>query len=306
MLTSAIEEGTKVGAVCLGTFDGVHLGHQAIMHKTCEIASEKGALAAVFTFYPHPGHTLGKQPVQTITTRKQRARLFAASGIDLLVEHPFTTEFSSLDPESFVRDVLWSQFKDATLVAGFNYTFGYRAQGNVETLRSLGQHYGFAVLEVPPVLIGGEVVSSTRLRREISLGNLKEVSQCLGRDFSLQGSVVAGDGRGRKLGFPTANLHFTPEQMIPPSGVYVVYAEEYGYGVGNLGRRPTFPQADITFEVHFFSPTGTLYGHEIEIAVLSFLRPERKFPDPTALRLQVSEDIARATRYSLAHAAVKC
>jgi len=306
LIGATIEADRRVGAVCLGTFDGVHLGHQEIFRQAKEISKKNNMLATVFTFYPHPAHAVGKAFIQTITTRKQRAGLVAASGIDLLVEYPFTSDFASLDPESFVRDVLVSQFGGSTLVVGFNYTFGHRAEGDVSLLRSLGAQYGFEVVEVQPVMAGGQVVSSTRLRREISLGNLEEVQLCLGREFSLAGSVARGDGRGYKLGFPTANLHFSPEQVLPPCGVYVVYSKEWGYGVGNLGRRPTFPQAEITFEVHFFSSPGDLYGEEIEVDLLRFQRPEIRFSDPLALQRKVSEDIAEALSHSLAHAASKC
>jgi len=296
----------RIGAVCLGTFDGVHLGHQEIFRQAKAIANGKNFLAAVFTFYPHPGQAVGRAFSQTISTRKQRAALITASGIDLLVEHPFTSEFSALGPENFVRDILLPQFRGATMVVGFNYTFGHRALGNVSVLRSLGEKYDFEVVEVNPVLVDGQVVSSTRLRRDIALGNMDAVRLCLGREFSLAGSVSRGDGRGHTLGFPTANLHLSSEQVLPPCGVYTVYSKKWGYGVGNLGRRPTFPQTEITFEVHFFQSPGDLYGEEIEVELIRFQRPEIKFVNPSALQQKVSEDIAEAVCHSLAHSASKC
>ncbi|MBS3872677.1 MAG: riboflavin biosynthesis protein RibF [Firmicutes bacterium] len=299
MLISALDQSMKIGAVCLGTFDGVHLGHQAIFKKTCEVARQRQGLSVVFTFYPHPGAMVGRNQVGSITTRQQRARLIAECGLDLLIEHPFTAEFASLSPEQFVHEVLLRSFPKATVVAGFNYRFGHAAQGNVEILRTLGERHSFSVVEVPPVFVDGAIVSSTRVRQDILAGNFASITACLGRVFALQGAVGTGDGRGRTLGFPTANVHFLPEQVLPPSGVYAVFSRELGYGVANLGKRPTFPQASTTLEVHFFSPTPDLYGQELEVELLHYLRPESRFADQESLRLQIAKDIADASVYTL-------
>jgi len=289
----------KIGAVCLGTFDGVHLGHQAIFQKTRELATQRNGLAVVFTFHPHPGTMVGRNQVGAITTRQQRVRLIAACGMDVLIEHPFTTEFSSLNPAQFVDEVLVKSFRGATVVAGFNYRFGQAAQGDTSLLRALGVQHSFEVVEVPPVFVDGAVASSTRVRQDILAGNLANIAACLGRGFALQGAVGTGDGRGRVLGFPTANLHFAPEQVLPPSGVYAVFSPIWGYGVGNLGTRPTFPQANITLEVHFFSPTPDLYEQELEIELIHYLRPEKRFADQESLRQQIKQDIADAEVYTL-------
>ena len=299
MLITILEKAMKIGAVCLGTFDGVHLGHQAIFQKTRELATQRNGLAVVFTFHPHPGTMVGRNQVGAITTRQQRVRLIAACGMDVLIEHPFTTEFSSLNPAQFVDEVLVKSFRGATVVAGFNYRFGQAAQGDTSLLRALGVQHSFEVVEVPPVFVDGAVASSTRVRQDILAGNLANIAACLGRGFALQGAVGTGDGRGRVLGFPTANLHFAPEQVLPPSGVYAVFSPIWGYGVGNLGTRPTFPQANITLEVHFFSPTPDLYEQELEIELIHYLRPEKRFADQESLRQQIKQDIADAEVYTL-------
>jgi len=299
LLITILEKAMKIGAVCLGTFDGVHLGHQAIFQKTRELATQRNGLAVVFTFHPHPGTMVGRNQVGAITTRQQRVRLIAACGMDVLIEHPFTTEFSSLNPAQFVDEVLVKSFRGATVVAGFNYRFGQAAQGDTSLLRALGVQHSFEVVEVPPVFVDGAVASSTRVRQDILAGNLANIAACLGRGFALQGAVGTGDGRGRVLGFPTANLHFAPEQVLPPSGVYAVFSPIWGYGVGNLGTRPTFPQANITLEVHFFSPTPDLYEQELEIELIHYLRPEKRFADQESLRQQIKQDIADAEVYTL-------
>jgi len=299
LLIVELEKAKKIGAVCLGTFDGVHLGHQAIFQKTRELAAQRQGLAAVFTFHPHPGTLVGRNQVGAINTRRQRVRLIAGCGMDVFIEHPFTAEFASLNPEQFVHEVLVKSFAGATVVAGFNYRFGCAAQGDIRVLRSLGARHSFDVVEVPPVFVGGMVASSTRVRQDILAGNLDNIAACLGRAFSLQGLVATGDGRGRTLGFPTANVHFSPGQVLPPSGVYAVFSPDFGYGVGNLGRRPTFPQDNITLEVHFFSPTPDLYDQELEVELLHYLRPEKRFADQESLRWQIKQDIADALAYSL-------
>ncbi|MDP3488167.1 MAG: riboflavin biosynthesis protein RibF, partial [Bacillota bacterium] len=301
--TSMKELRGSIGAVCLGTFDGVHLGHQAIMAEGVKISRQSGKRSAVFTFHPHPSTLTGRGPVSVITTREQRARLMAASGIDVVVEHPFTAAFAGMSPEEFVQRILLEGFGPIPFVAGFNYNFGNQASGTIETLTELGIQYGFEVARVEPVHVGGHVVSSTRVRKLVQSGELSAAKACLGRNFSLAGTVMHGDGRGRTLGFPTANVHFSVEQVLPPCGVYLLNSSEYGVGVANLGLRPTFPQQGITLEVHFLRKLEQeIYDHHIEVDILEYLRPEQAFSDEQALRSQVFCDIQRAVELSKRHA----
>lgn len=285
----------NIGAVCLGTFDGVHLGHQAIIQEAKRLSRSIGKGVAVFTFFPHPSAYTGRGPISTINTREQRARLMSYYGADEVIEHPFSMDFAALSPRAFVEDILLKNFGRVYFVAGFNYTFGHKAGGNIDTLRALGEELGFGVSQVDPVNVDGSVVSSTRVRKHLLAGELSLAAKCLGRKFSLCGSVQPGDKRGRTLGFPTANVHFLTEQVLPPSGVYLLRSKLYGIGVGNLGIRPTFPQQGITLEAHFIEKLEReIYGEELELEMLEYLRPERAFESPDALRLQVSMDIEQA------------
>lgn len=299
-------ERINISAVALGSFDGVHVGHQAILRRAVSIAREVGGLSAVFTFHPHPGMVTGRNGSGTITSRQQRRQLIEACGIDVLIEHPFTAHFAALSPLQFLEEVLLKAFNAQNFVAGFNYTFGHQAAGDIALFKRFGRQHRFFVHEIAPVFVLGEIVSSTRVRRLIEQGELEAAAQCLGRRFSLRGEVTVGDGRGRKLGFPTANVRLAPLQVLPPFGVYLVYAQKLGFGVANLGVRPTFPLASQGLEVHFLSPGQglDLYGHDIEVELVEYLRAERVFSGPEELRAQVEQDIARARR--LAYCNAKC
>lgn len=298
-LTSVSNIKESIGAVCLGTFDGVHLGHQAIIAEAVNLSRELGLKSAALTFYPHPSSLTGRGTLGEINDRSQRSALLKKHGIDVVVEHPFTPDFASLSPREFVQDILLEIFGSAIFVAGFNYTFGHKASGTITTLRELGESFGFAVSQVEPVLVDGEVVSSTRVRRLIQSGDLLSVQQCLGRQFSLVGRVLHGDGRGRTLGFPTANVHFSAKQVLPPHGVYLVQSSRYGIGVANLGVRPTFPQENVTLEIHFLCDLSSeLYDCEVEVQLLEYLRPERAFSSAEDLKQQVMQDISQAKQMS--------
>jgi len=296
----------NISAVALGSFDGVHVGHQAILRHAFGVAKQANGLSAVFTFYPHPSMVTGRNGSGTISTQNQRSKLIEGCGIDILVEHPFTSDFALLSPERFLVEVLLNSFAAPNFVAGFNYTFGHQGAGDISLLKRLGEQHQFLVHEIPPVVVAGELVSSTRVRRQIERGELDAAASSLGRRFSLQGEVAVGDGRGRKLGFPTANVSLDRRQVLPPFGVYLVFSNHLGFGVANLGIRPTFPLANRRLEVHFLDlslPTD-LYGQELEVELVHYLRPEQAFEDSDELQKQVEHDIARARALALSSA--KC
>lgn len=296
MITATTVQGLKgqVGAVALGMFDGVHVGHQKILGEAVHLASRVGKLSAALTFYPHPAVALGFT-VHLLTSTVQRRALIAQQGIDILIEHPFTEQFSQQSPRAFV-EYLAQELGVLDLVVGFNYTFGRQAAGSVTTLRELADSYGLRVHEVPAVELEGEVVSSTRIRGLVERGALQEAALCLNRPFSLQGIVAEGDRRGRTLGFPTANITFSHLPILPPFGVYVVRSPIYGFGVGNLGRRPTFPLSKPNFEVFFLDTQilHSLYGEALEVELLAYLREERRFSSGEELKVQVLSDIEMA------------
>jgi riboflavin kinase/FMN adenylyltransferase len=285
----------------LGNFDGTHLGHQAIVRGAVTRARELAAKAIVLTFEPHPVAVLApdRAPamVQTLHDRLASLREF---GVDVTVLQRFTLDFAKLEPEAFVRDFLVRHLELAHVVVGYNVNFGRARAGTAETLKELGERFGFAVDVVGPVTAPGERehVSSTRLRALIAAGDMPGARRLLGRAYGLRGRVVVGDRRGRTLGFPTANLHLRRGLLLPPDGVYAVRgATATGTGlpgVLNIGVRPTFGGARRTIEVHLIDFTGDLYGTWLRVDVVERLRGEARFDGPDALRRAIADDVTRA------------
>jgi len=284
----------------LGNFDGVHRGHQEILATAVRHAAEKDAQPAVLTFEPHPIAVLApdKAPpiIQSLHDRLETIR---GHGIATIVLQRFTREFAAMDPEAFVRDFLLRHIELAHVVVGYNVNFGRDRAGTSETLRTLGVRLGFGVDVVGPVVADGEEVSSTRLRDAIRQGDMPRAHGLLGRPYAFRGRVVAGDRRGRTLGFPTANLHLKPGLLIPPDGVYAILADVGGterQGVLNVGIRPTFGGRRRTIEAHLLDFDGDLYRRWLVVRVVERLRGEATFAGPDALRAAIADDIARARR----------
>ena len=284
----------------LGTFDGVHRGHQAIIETAVRRAAEQGGRPVVLTFEPHPIAVLvpDRAPpiIQSLHDRLETVR---ALGVDTVVLQRFTREFAAMDPEVFVRDFLLRYVELGHVVVGYNVNFGRDRAGTSETLRVLGARFGFGVDVVGPVVADGEEVSSTRLRDAIRKGDMPRAQRLLGRPYAFRGRVVAGDRRGRTLGFPTANLHLKPGLLIPPDGVYAVVADVDGAeraGVLNVGIRPTFGGRRRTIEAHLLDFDGDLYRRWLVVRVVERLRGETTFAGPDALRAAIGDDIARARR----------
>lgn len=289
------ESATQPLCMAIGMFDGLHLGHQAVIGRTVSRARNEGALALVATFDQHPAKVIGPHHAPpAIQTLSQRLRCFAGLGINATWLIHFDRTFSEKSAEEFVRDAVRKFPGLRVVLVGEKFRFGHRRQGTVEFLRNLGRELGFEVEAVPSVNLNGEPVSSTRIRREIRAGHLDEVGALLGRPYALAGKVVEGDRLGRQLGFPTANLA-VEGMAVPPNGVYAAHAEAGGWSgpaVVNIGFRPTVerhPQL-IRVEAHLIGFDGEIYGEEIELFFLRFLRSERKFDDIGGLRAQISED----------------
>lgn len=288
----------KLGALALGMFDGVHLGHAAILSRAMSVARQKGLLSAVMTFRPHPVAFFGYD-LPLLSGPQQSRRHMYSSGIDIIVEHPFTAAIATMTPDEFV-DYLAASLSGVDLVAGFNYTFGRNGLGTLHSLRELGESYGMIVHEIGPVQAGGITVSSTRIRRLVEEGRLQAARELLGHEFALEGLVVRGDGRGSKLGFPTANIRFDYTPVLPPYGVYLVRSPEAGFGVSNLGVRPTYPLQMPQLETFFLdSQTGNLYGRTLEVELIDFIRPEMSFASADELVSKVRHDIAVAREHIL-------
>ena len=306
-LASQREKLTRV-VLTLGNFDGVHLGHQAILRAAAARARELGGQAVVLTFEPHPMAVLAPEKAPLIIQPlHDRLAAIRELGVDVAVLQRFTHLFAALEPEAFVRDFLCRHLELRQVVVGYNVNFGRNRAGSGETLRTLGAALGFGVDVVGPVSVPdgtrAEQVSSTRLRELLREGNMPGARRLLGRPHALRGRVVMGDQRGRTLGFPTANLHVRPGVLLPPDGVYAVLAEVDGRshpGVLNIGVRPTFAGRRRTIEAHLLDFDGDLYRRWLVVKLTVRLRGEMTFSGPEALRTAIAADVARA-RQELAH-----
>jgi riboflavin kinase/FMN adenylyltransferase len=281
----------------LGNFDGVHLGHRAIVERALAEARASGGQVAVLTFEPHPLAVLvpDKAP-PLLQSLADRLRALRALDVDVVVLKRFTRAFAALTPEEFVRE-MGQRLELRHVVVGPNVSFGRNRAGTVDTLRTLGGHLGFAVDVVGPVMVDGKAVSSTFVRQAVGAGDMRQVRRLLGRTYALRGRVVQGERRGRTLGFPTANLLLRSNLVTPPDGVYAVLADLDGRraaGVLNIGVRPTFAGRRRTVEVHVLDFVGDLYGRVLAVEVIDRLRGEMTFAGPEALRAAISADVARA------------
>jgi len=282
----------------LGNFDGVHVGHQEIVGRAVREARNVGGQAIALTFEPHPIAVLAPERAPPILqSLHDRLALLRDLGLGVTVLERFTRRFAALSPDAFVEDFLLRHLELLHVVVGYNVTFGRNRAGSVETLRELGARRGFAVDVVGPVSVDGEDVSSTRLRTLLLAGDVARARRLLGRPHALRGRVVAGDRRGRTLGFPTANLHLRSHLVLPADGVYAVRANVDGRrrdGVLNIGVRPTFAGRRRTVEVHLLDFTGDVYGAWLVVELVERLRGEVAFAGPDALRAAIAADVARA------------
>jgi riboflavin kinase/FMN adenylyltransferase len=282
-----------------GVFDGMHLGHQAVLSTALEQARRTDGTAVALTFDPHPASILRPDaPQRILSSTELKLRLMSDLGIAAALVVEFTPAFAATGAEEFIRNLAASPKKLAGICVGEGWRFGHARRGDANLLHTLGAELGFSTTAVEPVRIGGAVVSSTAIRASLEKGDLASVSQFLGRNYSIPGTVLKGRGMGRQLGFPTANIGNHGEQF-PPDGVYAVRAildgQEIG-GVANIGVRPTVTDSrERVLEVHLFDFSADIYGRSIEIAFLHYLRPEKKFPDPGELRRAIEAD-ARSAR----------
>lgn len=283
-------------SVSLGNFDGVHVGHQAIIGKTVESAHNDQRDAIVYTFDPHPRVVLHKAPdIPRITTLTERADILEHMGIDVLILAEFTKEFASQAPMEFVRNVLVEELGAREIFVGENYRFGRNRAGTPETLKDVAPEMGFKVEVVPCTNLGDERVSSSRIREHLLNGEICTANRLLGREFTLEGRVIHGHHRGKTIGFPTANIK-PPEKLTPPDGVYAAYCRvgENTYpAVMNIGSNPTFADRRVSYEVHILDFDGDLYGDTIKVYLADRLRGEAKFDSVEQLKAQIRDDIHR-------------
>ena len=281
--------------VTIGTFDGVHVGHQKILSRLIETAKAQNKKSVLLTFFPHPRMVLQKDvKLELINTIDEKAERLEKIGLDYLVIHPFSKDFSRLTALDFVRDILVNSLKTSKLIIGYDHHFGKNREGNIQQLSEYSLMYDYEVEEIPAQDIDEVSVSSTKVRKALHEGDLKTANNYLGYSFSVQGKVVNGKKLGGKIGYPTANIDVKEGyKLIPKTGVYVVSSEiknQVFYGMMNIGYRPTVKGVNQTIEVHFFDYQGDLYDQHLSVKLHHYLREEQKFESVDKLILQLHID----------------
>jgi riboflavin kinase/FMN adenylyltransferase len=293
----------RPSVVTVGSYDGVHLGHQHLLRGMQEAAARLGCATALVTFHPQPRAVLAPHlPVHYLTTPAEKIALLDELGLDLMAILPFTRETARTSALDFVRGLV-TRLEMRQLWVGPDFAMGRNRAGDIPTLRKIGQDIGYEVHVVEPLVQGGEVVSSTRIRHLLMRGEVRQAAALLGRYPTLSGQVAQGAQRGRLLGFPTANLAVPPERAIPADGVYACYVWVEGQrypAVTNVGVRPSFADSQRTIEAHLLDFSGDLYGLDLKMAFVERLRPEKRFNDLQELVSQIRSDAQRAAEL-LAH-----
>jgi len=301
----SLEKPLERCVLTVGNFDGLHVGHRRIITTVTGRARAFEGEAAVYTFEPHPRKVLQPERApRLLTTLEQKLELFAAAGVDVAIIEPFDREFAKLPAERFVREVLFERIAPLEVYVGYDFRYGRDREGSMRTLTELGPHLGFAVTIVPELKLGSRDVNSTRIRELLELGNVSEAAQLLGRPYTIRGQVVAGQRRGRTLGFPTLNLA-ADNEVLPQAGVYAGCVRFLDAGtpplgsehraVINVGQRPTFGDVDRPLtEAHLLDFSADIYGRRVEVAFVERLRAEQRFESVDALRAQIARDAATA------------
>ena len=286
---------SRAAVVTIGTFDGVHIGHRKILDRLIRQAEKKGLYSTVLTFFPHPRMVLQQDSgLKLLNTLEEKIAILEETGLDCLVIHPFTKEFSRLTAEEFVVDNLFHELNARKVIIGYDHRFGRNRTADIGDLREYGNELGFEVEEIPAQEINEVSVSSTKIRRALEEGDIPTANRYLGYPYMLSGTITKGKGLGRTLNFPTANLKI-PEsyKLVPKNGAYVIKSTVEGtslYGMMNIGVNPTVDGKSRSIEIHFFDYSEDLYGKLIRVEVLHRLRDEQKFDSLDALRQQLDRD----------------
>jgi riboflavin kinase/FMN adenylyltransferase len=286
----------KNAVITIGTFDGVHLGHETILHEVVRHAKEMDGESIVITFEPHPRKLLfPDQPLKLLTPLDHKLELIQEAGIQHVVVAPFTHAFSMLSAEDYIEHFLVKYFKPATIVIGYDHHFGHDRRGNLTLLKQFETTYNYKVVEIPAQLIEQAAVSSTKIRKALNEGHVQEAAHMLGRNYSITGTVIRGAQLGRTIGYPTANIQLTePDQLIPAIGIYAARAtwkEQQLNGMMSVGHNPTVTdEKKIHIEINIFDFDQDIYNETLEISFISYLRNEEKFPSLEALKEQLHQD----------------
>ncbi|WP_136482139.1 bifunctional riboflavin kinase/FAD synthetase [Cognatitamlana onchidii] len=297
---------SKPTVVTIGTFDGVHIGHQKIIKRLINTGKLEGLKSVILTFFPHPRMVLQKDSnIKLINTIKERHDILDALGLDYLLIKKFTQEFSRLSAEDFVKDILVDKINAKKVIIGYDHRFGRNRNADINDLKQFGETYGFEVEEISAQDIDDVSVSSTKIRTAINEGEIDKANAYLGYQFMLSGQVIKGKGLGKQWQFPTANIKIEEDyKIIPKQGVYIVSSridDTTVYGMMNIGVNPTVNGSEQTIEVHFFNFEKDIYGASIQINLWHRIRDERKFDSVEALKLQLARDKETALKYIAKH-----
>ena len=293
---------TKKTIVTIGTFDGVHIGHQKIIEKLIQESKSSDSESLILTFFPHPRMVLHEtSSIKLLNTINEKSSLLEKMGLDNLVIHPFDKEFSNLSAEEFVKTILVDLFNVQKIIIGYDHRFGKNRAANIENLIEFGEKYGFEVEQISAQEIDSVSVSSTKIRVAITNGNMAVANEFLGYDYLLSGKIIQGKQLGRTIGFPTANLKIKENyKLIPKIGVYIVKSilqEKTVFGIMNIGLNPTVNGEDLSIEVHFLDFDSDIYDTEITVSVIERIRDEQKFTSIDLLKSQIQKDKNFAISY---------
>lgn len=291
----------KETVVAVGNFDGIHVGHQELIRRTVKSAKISGIKSAVFTFNNHPKNVLaGKRVIKNIMYPEEKITMLKKMGIDYVFSIDFDYQISHTPAEQFITDILIDKFKMKEMYCGFNYNFGYKAEGDTDLLVKMGQKHGFGIHVMDPVRVDGQVVSSSLIRSLINDGNVDEARIMLGRNYAIGGEVVRGNMIGRTIGFPTSNILIDETMVTPSNGVYITkcnYNMVQYPGITNVGIKPTIGDNKRVIETHIFDFNKDIYGRMIKVEFVKKIRDEMKFPSVDALAEQIQNDCQTARDY---------
>jgi len=286
----------------IGNFDGVHMGHKRILAAVKRSAAGKGVGSCVITFHPHPQKVLRNIDVPLLLPMRERLRLLEAEGIDYAACYTFTKEIAAMTAEEFVNEILVGKLHIRHLIVGPDFSFGKNREGNADVLRKLGEKHGFSIEIAEPLTIEGEVVSSSAIRKLVRAGDMEKAAAFLGYDFYIEGTVGEGEKRGRRIGYPTANLE-TDWEILPKEGVYATRARIDGVkrdSITNIGYRPTFGDSRLLIETHIFDFSGDIYNKRLAVEFVRRIRDERRFESVDALVGQIGKDVEQVKEALLA------